>query len=373
MRGCHKDRFGNGPHTGDEFPGDSHDNLISVFPPCAQLSVACAEPYLCLPADILYGFGEFLQAQLQVAADVRRIPVRPGAFDEGVSGMSVPHLGDRALPPPLTTGVFRGGQASVTHELSGVVTARRISEFCDDGDGDSNLHAPPGVKGLDHRLKPPGVHLLAECVCKTLQACGVLVHRPDIFLEDDLLRRGRTDHLREPAPVGRPPGGLARLADVMPQQTRVEPELGGFESPDGIFASPAQVADGFVFDLGNRDGREVPRAHEPRPLDGVTTVGCDPVARLFRHQGGGDDPARIAFFSPVAIEPIPTRTSFVDKEQMLTFRLQLTDELIEVTLTRANGPEIGDLSTLILSDRGHRDGFFMDIQTAVECVSVCHG
>ena len=111
MLGCHRDLFGNGPHKGNEFPGDSHYNLISVFPPCAQLSVAFAEPYLCLPADILYGFGEFLQAQLQVATDFRRITVRPGAFDEGMSRMSIPRLGDRALPPPLTTGVFRGGQA----------------------------------------------------------------------------------------------------------------------------------------------------------------------------------------------------------------------------------------------------------------------
>jgi hypothetical protein len=124
----------------------------------------------------------------------------------------------------------------------------------------------------------------------------VLVHRPDICLEDDLVRRGGTAHLREPVQGGRPPGGLARRAAVMPQQTRVEPECGGFERPDGIFASPAQVADGFVFDLGNSDGREVPRAQEPRPWDGVTPVGCDPVARLLRHPGGGDDPARMPSF-----------------------------------------------------------------------------
>jgi hypothetical protein len=79
--------------------------LIRVFPPCAQLSVAFAEPYLCLRADILDGFGEFLQAQLQVAADFRRITVRPGAFDEGVSRVGVPRLSDRALPPPLTSGM----------------------------------------------------------------------------------------------------------------------------------------------------------------------------------------------------------------------------------------------------------------------------
>jgi hypothetical protein len=60
LLGYHGDLFGNGPHQGDEFPGDGHHDLIGVFPSCAQLSVAFAEPYLCLPADILYGFGELL-------------------------------------------------------------------------------------------------------------------------------------------------------------------------------------------------------------------------------------------------------------------------------------------------------------------------
>ncbi len=287
--------------------------------------------------------------------------------------MGVFRLGDRALTTPLTTGVFRGGQAQVTHELSGVVNARQIPEFCDDGDGDGKLHTPQGLKGLDHRLKTPGVHRLVECLFETLQAFSVLVHRPDICLEDELLRRGRTDHFREPAQVGRTPGGPARIADIMPQQKRFEPERGGFAIPDGVFARSAQIADGFVFDLWNIDASEVPRAHEPRQLDGVTTVGCDPVARLFRNQGRGDDPALISFFPPIAIEPIPARAGFVAKDPVLTFRLQLTDELIDVTPTRANGPEIGDLSTLIVSDIRHRDGVFMDIQTDGECVRVCQG
>jgi hypothetical protein len=373
MLGCHRDLFGDGPHKGDELPGNSHHDLLSVFPPCAQLSVALAEPYLRLPADILYGFGELVQASLQVTTDFRRITVRPGAFDECVSSLGVPRLGDRALTPPLTTGVFRGGQAQGTHELSGVVNARPIPEFCDDGDGDDKLHAPQGLKGFDHRLKTPGVHLLVKCLFETWQAFSVLVHRPDIFLEDELLRRGRTDDFREPAPGGRPPGGLARIAAILPEQTRVEPELGGLEIPDSIFTRPAQLAEGFVCDLGNIDGREVPRAHESRQLDGVTTVGFDPGARRFRTQRRGDDPARLSCFTQVAIEPIPARAGFIDKDQVLTFRLQLTNEWIDGTLTRANGPERGDLSPLILSDIRHRDGFFMDIQTNVEGVRVCHG
>jgi hypothetical protein len=37
-------------------------------------------------------------------------------------------------------------------------------------------------------------------------------------------------------------------------------------------------------------------------LHGVTTVGFDPVTRLFGNQGGGDDPADVAFVHQVAID-----------------------------------------------------------------------
>ena len=60
-------------------------------------------------------------------------------------------------------------------------------------------------------------------------------------------------------------------------------------------------------------------------------------------------------------------------ETTSSLRLQFTDEWIDVTLPRANGPEIDDLSTVLLSDISNRDGFFMDIQTDGECVRVCHG
>jgi hypothetical protein len=52
LLGCHRDLLGDGPQTGEQFPGDRHHDVMRVFPPCAQLSGACAEPYVRLPADI---------------------------------------------------------------------------------------------------------------------------------------------------------------------------------------------------------------------------------------------------------------------------------------------------------------------------------
>ena len=136
---------------------------------------------------------------------------------------------------------------------------------------------------------------------------------------------------------------------------------------------PAPIAQGVVFALWHIDGREGPRAQEARPSDGVTTVGVAPSARLCRPQGRGHDPARLACVTHGAREPIPARAGFVDNDEVLTFRLPRTDAVIAVTLTRAPGPEIGDLSPVLVSDRRHRAGCCMDLSTAVEGVEGVSG
>ena len=85
----------------------------------------------------------------------------------------------------------------------------------------------------------------------------MLMNRADVFLEDDLLRRGGTDHFGEPPQVGRAPGGSTCIADIMAKQKGVETELGGLKIAEGIFTSPAEVADGFVFHRRDFDGGEV--------------------------------------------------------------------------------------------------------------------
>jgi hypothetical protein len=164
---------------------------------------------------------------------------------------------------------------------------------------------------------------------------------------------------------------VSRLSRPPPQ--RVAPALGGLESPHGVFTRPAPIAHGVVFALWHIDGREGPRAQEARPSDGVTTVGVAPSARLCRPQGRGHDPARLACVTHGAREPIPARAGFVDNDEVLTFRLPRTDAVIAVTLTRAPGPEIGDLSPVLVSDRRHRAGCCMDLSTAVEWVRGCQG
>src|SRR6516162_2383731 len=64
-------------------------------------------------------------------------------------------------------------------------------------------------------------------------------------------------------------------------------------------ASPAKF-------VPNTIGGEVARAHQACQFDGVTTVGFDAIPRLFGDQGGRYDPADMAFFGQIAVEPVAT-------------------------------------------------------------------
>jgi hypothetical protein len=99
-----------------------------------------------------------------------------------------------------------------------------------------------------------------------------------------LLSRCRTDHFREPAEVGRAPGGPARIADIMSEPEGFETELGRLEVSQGIFTGAGEITHGFIFYLGNLDGGEIARAHQPSQWHSVPTVGVHPVAGLCGNQ-----------------------------------------------------------------------------------------
>jgi hypothetical protein len=287
--------------------------------------------------------------------------------------MGVPGFGDRALPASLSTGVFGGDQAQIFYQWSGILDADQVTQFGYAGHGDRALNPTPGLERLDHRLQAPGFDLRLQLMLQSVEAFGVLVDRADVFLENDWLRWGGTDHFREPPQVGRPPGGPARIADILAQGQRFEAKLGGLEIADGIFTRTTQITDGFVFDRGDIDGGHITRAHQPSPWHGVAAVGFHPVARLFRNQGGGDDPAAMSFWGQSAREPGATRSCFIDKDEVFGLGLQFADEAIEVDVSCADGAEVDDVRIMILCDVSHSSRLFVDIQANVQRARLVHG
>jgi hypothetical protein len=74
---------------------------------------------------------------------------------------------------------------------------------------------------------------------------------------------------------------------------------------------------------------------------------------LFGNQRGRHHPAVIAFFGQIAGEPVATGAGFVDADQMFGLRWHPADELINVTLAGADGPQVGDLSAVLWRDVSH--------------------
>src|SRR5215475_4858462 len=131
--------FRNSPHKGAQFPGNGDHDLIRIFAFGHQVAIAFTEPHLSLPADSLDRGGELFQAQLEMAADFGWIPVRPGPFDQGTTGMRIAGLGNTTLLPPRPTGIFRGGEPEIIHELAGVLEAREVAQFGHHGHGHCEL------------------------------------------------------------------------------------------------------------------------------------------------------------------------------------------------------------------------------------------
>src|SRR5262245_3312676 len=115
----------------------------------------------------------------------------------------------------LATGVFRGNEAQKFHELSGSIKARQIAALSHGRYGHCKLDAAQGLQGFHHGVEAPGFDPLLEFLVETLETFGVFGNSADIFLKDDLLRRGRTAHLREPPEVGWSPMSLAGVAAIV--------------------------------------------------------------------------------------------------------------------------------------------------------------
>ena len=300
-------------------------------------------------------------------ADLGRVAVGPGAFDQGLAGVAVAGLGDAALTALPAAGIFARCEAEIAHELSGVIEAGQVAEFGDEGDGGEELYASQCLDGFDDGIEAPIPGLVLEFGLKALQPCLLFRDGTDIFLEDDLLRRGVADHLTEPAQVSGSPVGLAFVADILAQQEGLQAVLGGLEVFDGIFAGAGQVADRLVGDIRDIDGGEVAAAHEAGECDGIAAVGFHAVAGLFGNERGGDDPAGEFFPGQVAIQPVAAGTGLVDEDQSGGFGFQCADQFIDIALAGADGTEGDDVSAPRLRCIGDRDGFLVDVETDVEC------
>ena len=88
----------------------------------------------------------------------------------------------------------------------------------------------------------------------------------------------------------------ARVADVVAEQQRLQPEARRVEILEGVFPRPGEIADGFIGDRGNVHGREIAGAGEPGQRQRVTFVRLDAITGLPRNQGGRATTKQVSAF-----------------------------------------------------------------------------
>ena len=207
-------------------------------------------PDLGLPAAILDDLGLFCQSPLQRSADLGRRAVRPGAFHQSPAGMGVTGCGQRTLLAPLARGILGRDPAQAFHQGSGGLKPAEVAHCSHHRDGHGAWHTAQGLKGFDHRVQTPRLHVLVECLVETLKSFGVVVDGSDLCLKDDVWRWCGADHCSAPPEMGRAPMGPAGVADIVSESERFESKLGVLKIAERIFTCPRQVASGFIFHVG---------------------------------------------------------------------------------------------------------------------------
>jgi len=287
--------------------------------------------------------------------------------------MRMARLRHGTLPASFARGRFRGNQPQALHEWSGSIAARQGAECGHRGDGHKAWPPPQGRKGFDSWGDAPRVALFLECVLPTLKALPVVVDRAPVCLANDGVRRCGPEHFREPAEMGRLPGGPAGVAESMPQQKGCAPQWRCLAIADGLFPRPAEVADGFRLHRGAIHRGEGPRACPPRHVPGGPAVRFDAVPGLLGPQRWRHDPAGVVFLRALALAPVPTGAGFREQDQGRGRGLPLANPLSAVTLAWAHSPARGHRGALLLRHRGPREGLGVALHAHKACVRLGQG
>ena len=205
------------------------------------------------------------------------------AFHEGAPGVSVAGLGDAALAAPVAGGVLRGREPQVGHQFPRSIKAGDVSELGGQDGGAGEFHAAQRLEGLDERIEAPALDGVVQLALQALQALVLLRDGAPVFLEDDLLRRGRAHDAGGPPEMGGVPAGAVLVANVVTEQDRLQPALTPLEILQRIVAAATEIPQRLVleYDLARLKGG-VRGKYYKQAAAGTNLVLLEPdVARTF--------------------------------------------------------------------------------------------
>ena len=366
-------RSGTGPPASRPLTGQGPGHDMGVVAAGHAASVPFPAPHLGVPTAVLDDFRWGFESPWHMSADLRGRARGPGALDEDAAGMRVVRLGTRPLAAWRPGGVCCGEQTQTLPQCSWGIQPWQGTPCRDQGDGHRAWHATPGRQRRAHRGQTPGWPVLVACVREPLAAFGMLLHRADVFVKNDVVRGGGTDDCREPPQVGRAPIGPARGAAIVAEHKSCETQWGVCAITEGIFTRPGASAHGCIWALGDRDRGAIPCASAARQLPSVPAVRFDPIPSLCGHEGRRHPPAVVVFLPEIPREPGATGARRRDQEEGCGCRWPLTEKVLEVTLAGPKGAQGGDRGAMLLGDRRHGNRCFVDIHADKECARLRQG
>jgi hypothetical protein len=163
-------------------------------------------------------------------------------------------------------------------------------------------------------------------------------------------------------------GVPVRAPDVVqpePEQERFQPQLGILEREACGVPRAHEIADRFVVDGRHVHAGEIARAEQAREFDGVAAIGLHLVAGLFRNQRRRHDLTGETLLGQIAMQHVAAGTGLVREHEVRCFRLQASNQFVEVRLPRPERPhEHRGVGGLALGVRDG-DGIFVDVETDI--------
>jgi hypothetical protein len=182
------------------------------------------------------------------------------------------------------------------------------------------------------------------------------------------------DNRGEPTQLSRAPVGFSLVTDVLAEKEGLQAKLGGLEVLYGILPGPGQVSDRLVLGPWDINWGQITGAHYADQCCGIAPVGFYPVTRLLWDEGGSDDPAGVALFGEVAVEPVAAGAGLVDEHELAAAGGKAPEQLVYVALPGADGAEGHHIGIPVFGGISDSDRVLMNIETYEEsCGRLGHG
>ena len=123
------------PDESEQFATHGRHDVLTGLAPRREAAVAVVQTVLGLPGNGFDGFTEMALAMTESGPAAGTMLIGPGGLNEHAPQVRVAGLRDVPAPDAWPAGMLAGDDAAITHELTGVIEARRRPDFRHDGGG----------------------------------------------------------------------------------------------------------------------------------------------------------------------------------------------------------------------------------------------